>query len=69
MAAVGDVTPVTDATAAIARAEREIAEENMKKAVDRLKYKLREREAARVVLANVEREIADLKLAITQGNI
>ena len=58
-----------DAKAAIARARREIQEEGMKKAVDKLKGKLRERESARTVLANVEREITDLELAIEHGNI
>ncbi len=58
-----------DPKAAIARAKREIAEEGMKKAVDKLKGKLRERESAKTVLANVEREIADLELAIEHGNI
>lgn len=57
-----------DAKAAIARARREIQEEAMKKAVDKLKAKLREREAAATVLANVDREIKDLELAIEQGN-
>lgn len=58
-----------DAKAAIARARREIQEEGMKKAVDKLKGKLRERDGAKTVLANVEREIADLELAIEHGNI
>ena len=57
-----------DAKAAIARARREIQEEAMKKAVDKLKVKLRERESAVTVLANVDREIKDLELAIEQGN-
>lgn len=57
-----------DAKAAIARARREIQEEAMKKAVDKLKAKLREREVAATVLANVDREIKDLELAIEQGN-
>lgn len=57
-----------DAKAAIARARREIQEEAMKKAVDKLKAKLRERETAATVLANVDREIKDLELAIEQGN-
>jgi len=58
-----------DAKAAVARAKREVAEEAMKKAVDKLKVKLRERDAAATVLANVDREIKDLELAIEQGNI
>lgn len=58
----------TDAKAAIARAKREIAEENMKKGVEQLKTKLRERDRAKTVLDNIEREIKDLELSIEQGN-
>lgn len=59
----------TDAKAAIARAKREIAEENMKKGVEQLKTKLRERDRAQTVLQNIEREIKDLELQIEQGNV
>lgn len=58
----------SDAKAAIARAKREIAEENMKKGVEQLKTKLRERDRAKTVLDNIEREIKDLELSIEQGN-
>ena len=58
-----------DPKAAIAAAHREIAEENQKKAVGMLKKKLRELEAAKVIVENVTREIADLELKIEQGNI
>jgi len=57
------------ASAAIKKAREEIANENLQKAVDLLKRKLREREAALTVLHNVDREIADLELKIEQGNI
>lgn len=59
----------TDAKAAIAKARREIAEENLNKGVSKLKTKLRERESAATVLANIDREIAELELAINQGNV
>lgn len=59
----------SSAKAAITRARNEIAEENQKKAVELLKGKLREVEAARTVVANIEREIEDLEQRIEQGNI
>ena len=54
---------------AIAKAKAEIAEENLNKAVDLLKRKLRERQSALTILNNIDREIADLELKIEQGNI
>jgi len=57
------------AAAAIKKAREEIASENLQKAVDLLKRKLRERDAALTVLHNVDREIAELELKIEQGNI
>lgn len=62
------VSNSADPKAAIARAKREIAEENMKKGVEQLKTKLRERDRAQTVLANIEREIKDLEMSIEQGN-
>ena len=58
----------TDAKAAIAKAEQEIVEEQMANAVGKLKTKLRDRNAAAVVIENIDREITDLKEAIEQGN-
>ena len=58
-----------NAKAAITKAHREIAEENQEKAVKLLKSKLRELESAKVVVANVEREIEELELKISHGNI
>lgn len=64
-----EVTPIkTDAQVAIEKAEQEIADEKMADAVGKLKTKLRDRNAATVVLENLEREIEELKLAIEQGN-
>lgn len=57
-----------DGKAAIARAHKEIAEERMELAVKKLKDKLQERNRAQTILDNVDREIADLELAIEQGN-
>lgn len=57
------------AKTAIDRARREIAEEEIQKGVARLKVKYRELGAAKTVVANVEREIADLEAAIEQGNV
>jgi hypothetical protein len=53
----------------VARAKREVQEENVKKAVETLKGKLRERDRAQTVLANIDREIAELELKIEQGNL
>jgi hypothetical protein len=58
-----------DPKAAIAKAHREIAEENQNKAVGALKKKLRELEGAETIVGNIKREIADLELKIEQGNI
>lgn len=57
-----------DAKAAIARAQREIAEEKMAKAVKLLKGKYVELDHAETVVDNIKREIADLELKIEQGN-
>ena len=54
--------------AAIIRARNEVAEENQKKAVELLKVQLRSLAAAETVVSNITREIADLELAIEQGN-
>lgn len=54
---------------AIIQARNEIAKENMHKAVELLKSKLREENTAETVLANVRREIVELELAVEQGNI
>jgi hypothetical protein len=56
------------ARAAITRARNEVAEENQKKSVDLLKTKLRALNAAETVVGNIQREIAELELAIEQGN-
>jgi hypothetical protein len=53
----------------VARAKREVQEENVKKAIDVLKAKLREKDRAETVLANINREISDLELKIEQGNL
>lgn len=51
------------------RAKREVAEEHAKTAVEKLKVKYRSLKSAETVVENVKREIADLELAIEQGNI
>lgn len=55
--------------AEMTRLKREVQEENVKKAVETLKSKLRERDRAQTVLANIDREIAELELKIEQGNL
>lgn len=51
------------------RARNEVADENLKKAIELLKVKLRSRSAAQTVVDNIDREIKDLELRIEQGNI
>ena len=53
---------------AIEKAREEVEAEDMADAVCKLKAKLRERQEAKTVLDNIDREIADLEEAITQGN-
>lgn len=53
---------------AIAQARAEIQEEKIGRAVKVLKDKYRQLEAAKVVVANIEREIADAEAAIEQGS-
>jgi hypothetical protein len=57
-----------DRRSAIAKARREIQEEEMEKAVKKLKTKYRELSTAETVVANIQREIEDLEEAIEQGN-
>lgn len=66
---LNSVGGTTAAQSAIERARFEVREETMKKGVEQLKTKLRERERAATVLANIDREIVDLEQAITQGNV
>jgi hypothetical protein len=53
----------------VMRAKREVQEENIKKAVETLKGKLREKDRAETVLSNIQREISELELKIEQGNL
>jgi hypothetical protein len=65
-----DIEPaVSPGKAARLQAEKEINDENLAKAVAILKEKYRERQEATTVLANVNREIDELELAVDQGNI
>lgn len=52
----------------LAKARQEVQEEIMKKAVEALKRKLRDQAAAKSVLANIDREIADLEQSIVDGS-
>jgi len=56
------------AAAALAKAKEEIAAEQLTKGVAAFKVKLRALEAAKLVVENLEREIADLQAKIEQGN-
>lgn len=49
-------------------AEKEITEERLKVAKTRIKSKLAQIDSARTVLANLEREYADLVSTIAEGN-
>ena len=64
---VSEIQSITKA--AIAKARAEIAQEKVDKAVKLLKDKYRQLEAAKTVVANIEREIADAEGAIEQGNL
>ena len=52
-----------------AQAQNEVAQELTVKLVKQYKAKLRELSAAKTVVANIEREIKDLELAIEHGNV
>lgn len=54
--------------AALERAKEEIQKEQEEKAVALYKDLLRKRDSAKTVLANIDREIADLELKIEHGN-
>lgn len=49
-------------------ARKEIAEEQGKKAKDALKRKLRDLEAAKNIVRNIEREINDIEASIADGS-
>lgn len=49
-------------------ARKEIAEEQGKKAKDALKRKLRDLEAAKQIVRNIEREIEDIEASIADGS-
>ena len=66
---MGDVTNMqTKGQKAIEKARSEVEAEDMSKAVNQLKAKLRELKDAETIVANIKREVADLEEAITQGN-
>lgn len=58
-----------DPRAVIARAKREVAEEQMTKATTTYKAKLRELAGAQTIVANIEREIKDLELKMELGQV
>ncbi len=49
-------------------AEKELREERAKEAKEKIKRKLREIHNAKLIVANLEREMIDLHEAISQGN-
>ena len=50
-------------------AQEEINEENNKKAKKAIKRKLREISDAKVIVANLERELEDIEASIVDGNL
>ncbi|MDF2435410.1 MAG: hypothetical protein JWP44_5041 [Mucilaginibacter sp.] len=58
-----------DKKSIIERAKEEVQDEFNNKAVAKFKAKLRELESARTIVANIERELADMELAFDHGNI
>lgn len=66
---MGNVSDMkTKGQKAIEKAIEEVEAEDMSQAVTKLKAKLRELKEAETVVANIKREIDDLKEAISQGN-
>jgi hypothetical protein len=59
---------VIEINSIIDQAEKEVREEISKKAVTALKSKLRDLASAKNVVANIEREIEDLKTSIGDGS-
>lgn len=57
-----------DVKKAVSEAKKEIAEENLKRAVVKLKELYRKRELAQVALHNIDREIEDAEARIGEGN-
>lgn len=57
-----DIKKVTE------EARKEVAEERVKKAKAALVTKLRQLEAAKAVVGNIEREISDLEASIADGS-
>lgn len=51
------------------QAEKELKDENDRTAVGALKKKLRERQAAQLVLKNIDKEIADLQEQLADGDL
>lgn len=61
--------PMSKAKEARLKAIAEVEEEALEKAIKLYKGKLRELNEAKVVVANIEREIKELELEIDQGNL
>jgi len=49
-------------------AQKEVYEETMAEAKERLKRKMKELSNAKTIVSNLERELKDLTLAISEGN-
>lgn len=62
------VTTMTPNMSIREQAEREVAQESAEKAKEAIKRKLRELHAAKAVVANLEREVADLEASIADGS-
>lgn len=65
---MSNVTPISTPSVR-EQAEAELRAENAKQALAGMKQLLKRRQAAAVVLANIDREIADYEEAIAQGNL
>lgn len=67
---MSNVTDITKSAGqlAIEQAEAELAADNLKAATRALKVKLQSLDSARKIVANLEREVADLKASITDGS-
>jgi hypothetical protein len=68
MGAEEDQIMLFDINKVTAEAQKELTEERLRGAKIRIKAKLTQIDTAKTVLANLEREYADLVAAIAEGN-
>lgn len=65
---MNDVTRISSTLSIAEQARAEVAKEDGEKAKVALKAKLRQLQSAQKIVANIEREIADLEASISDGS-